>query len=245
MDYSVYHAKGKEKAGILLKGFLLSSVVAILFYKSIIAVVLFSPFSVLFLKWQEKKLCKARKWWFNQDFKQGIVALNAALNAGYSIENAFKEACKDLALLYDKEADIMIEFSNISKQISLNKNIEELLEDLAFRTGIEDIETFCEIFKTAKRTGGNLMKIISHTANNIGDRIEIQREMETLIAQKKLEANIMSVVPLGIVVYLWISSPGFMDVMYHNPFGWGVMSAVLVAYLIGYLWMQKIMNIEL
>lgn len=244
-NYKEYHAKGNERRTLLLTGLLLSSTLAVLFYKSVVAVILFSPFAWVYLKYREKGLMKKRKWEFNQQFKQGIMALSAALNAGYSIENSFREATKDLALMYEEDADIMREFSQISKQISMNKTVEECLAELANRSGIEDVENFAEIFQTAKRTGGDIMKIIQQTGKNIGERIEIQREMETLIAQKKMEANIMSVVPLGIILYMWVASPGFLDSLYHNVFGCMLMTVVLVVYLLSYLLMRKIVDIQL
>ena len=244
-DYKVYKAKGKERTKRLLTGFLISSALAVLFYKSVVAVLLFSPFAWIYLKYSEKGLMKKRKWEFNQQFKQGIMSLSAALNAGYSIENAFLEATKDLSLMYEEDADIMQEFSWITKQIAMNKTVEECLAELAGRTGIEDVENFSEIFQTAMRTGGDIIKIIQQTGKNIGERIEIQREMETVIAQKKMEANIMSIVPLGIILYMWVASPGFLDPLYHNVFGCILMTVVLVVYILSYLLMKKIVDIQL
>lgn len=244
-DYKVYKAKGKEQRQIVFKGFLISSVLAILFYKSIVLVLVFAPFGGIYLKYREKDLAKKRKWEFNQQFKQGIMALSAALNAGYSIENAFFEATKDLALIYEEDADIMQEFSWITKQIAMNETVEDCLAELAVRSGIEDVENFSEIFQTAKRTGGDLIKIIQQTGKNIRERIEIQREMETVIAQKKMEANIMSIVPLGIILYMWVASPGFLEPLYHNVFGCMLMTIALVVYMLSYLLMKKIVDIQL
>lgn len=244
-DYRTYHATGREKIGLLVKGMLLTTAIAWLFYKSIWVVLLAAPFALFYVKAQEKKRAEERKWEFNQQFKQGILALSAALNAGYSVENAFGEATKDLALMYAEDADIIKEFSGITRQLAMNQTVEECLVDLGERTGIEDVENFAEIFQTAKRTGGDIMDIIQKTGSNIEERLEIQREMNTLIAQKKLEGKIMSVVPLGMILYMWITSPGFLDVLYHNLYGCCFMSVALVLYLVSYGWMQKIVDIRL
>lgn len=245
IDYNSYSYTKEEAIKYFLMGLLLSGCIAFLFYKSIWAVLLFSPFALLYVRYKKEKLKKARKWEFNQQFRQGILCLSAALNAGYSIENAFGEAVGDLSLMYEEDADIIQEFSWIRAQLALNKTVEEVLADLAERTNIEDVETFAEIFQTAKRTGGDLMKIIQQTGKNIGERIEIQREMETLIAAKKLEANVMAVVPLGIILYMWISSPGFLDSLYHNMAGCIIMTVLLLVYIGAYLMMQKITDIHL
>ena len=244
-QYDTYLFSKEEKRKYFLMGLLISSALAFLFYKSIWAVLLFSPFAFVFLQYQKRELVKKQKWEFNQQFRQGILCISSALNAGYSIENAFEEAIKDLRLMYPEEADIIQEFLWINQQLYLNETVENVLIDLARRTRIEDVENFAEIFQTAKRTGGDLMKIIQQTGKNIGERIEIQREMETLISAKKLEANVMAVVPLGIILYMWLSSPGFLDSLYHNVFGCVVMTVLLVVYIGAYLVMQKITDIHL
>lgn len=242
-EYGTYKMSVKEKVKYGFLGFGISGGIAYLFYKSIWAVLMFSPFVFWFLKYQAKILGKNRKKQFEQEFLQGIRALSAALNAGYSVENAFEEARKDLCLMYKEDALVVQEFTWISRQLSLNRNVEEVLEEMAQRTGIEDVENFAEIFHTAKRTGGNLMKVIRQTEKNIAERLEVEREMETLLSQKKLEANIMSMVPLGIIVYMWVSSPGFLDVLYHNVFGVVFMSVILGVYAAAFLFMKRIMNI--
>ena len=244
-QYDTYLFSKEEKRKYFLMGLLISSALAFLFYKSIWAVLLFSPFAFVFLQYQKRELVKKQKWEFNQQFRQGILCISSALNAGYSIENTFEEAIKDLRLMYPEEADIIQEFLWINQQLYLNETVENVLIDLARRTRIEDVENFAEIFQTAKRTGGDLMKIIQQTGKNIGERIEIQREMETLVAAKKMEANVMTVVPLGIILYMWITSPGFLDCLYHNLLGIVLMTAILLVYLVAYFITRKITDIQL
>lgn len=244
-QYDTYLFSKEEKRKYFLMGLFISSALAFLFYKSIWAVLLFSPFAFVFLQYQKRELVKKQKWEFNQQFRQGILCISSALNAGYSIENTFEEAIKDLRLMYPEEADIIQEFLWINQQLYLNETVENVLIDLARRTRIEDVENFAEIFQTAKRTGGDLMKIIQQTGKNIGERIEIQREMETLVAAKKMEANVMTVVPLGIILYMWITSPGFLDCLYHNLLGIVLMTAILLVYLVAYFITRKITDIQL
>ena len=244
-NYNVYTYSRKEKVKYSLIGICIFSVIGILFYRSVWAVLVFAPFTYFYLKYKKNQLIKERKWQFNQQFRQGILSLSSALNAGYSIENAFLEATTDLELMYEKNADIVREFVWINQKIALNKTVEDILEDLAERTRVEDVESFVEVFKTAKRTGGDLMKVIAQTEKNIGEKIEVQRELETLISAKKLEANIMSMVPFGIIMYLWVASPGFLDPLYGNLLGCTAMTVLLGVYMAAYFLMQKIIDSQL
>ena len=54
----------------------------------------------------------------------------------------------------------------------------------------------------------------------------------------------MSVVPCMILIYVQMVSPGFLDVMYHNPAGIVIMSVCLLVYFLAWLWGRKIVSIE-
>ena len=70
--------------------------------------------------------------------------------AGYSIENAFLEACRDLTYLYDASADILQECQSMKRQTENHISLEALLNDLGERSRMTDIMDF-EVFATAKR----------------------------------------------------------------------------------------------
>jgi tight adherence protein B len=112
----------------------------------------------------------------------------------------------------------------------MNQPVEVILKDFADRSGIDDIKNFAEVFDTAKRTGGDLIKIIRSTGNIIRDKIEVKREIITMITAKKFESNIMNLIPFGIIVYLRMFSPDFLSPLYHNLFGILFMTAILVIY---------------
>jgi tight adherence protein B len=202
------------------------------------------PFIYFYQKYQIKNQLKNRKWKLNLEFKDGIQAISAALEAGYCAENAFEEAYKDLGQIYTDDAMIQKELSYVVNQLRMNITVEKALIDFAERSGLEDIKSFADVFSTAKRSGGDLINIIKVTSSMIGDKIEVNREIITLISAKRLEANIMKVMPLFILVYLSISSPGFLDPLYHNLLGILVMSVFLLCYLSAFLVIDKIIRIE-
>lgn len=85
---------------------------------------------------------------------------------------------------------------------------------------------------------------MKRTAAHIGEKMEISREIQTMIAGKRLEALCMTVIPLLIILYMQFFSPGFLDPLYNGIAGRIFMSAALVVYLLAALWSRSIMNIE-
>ncbi|WP_312101136.1 type II secretion system F family protein [Lachnoclostridium sp.] len=185
-----------------------------------------------------------RKKKLSLEFLDGIHSLSVALEAGYSVENAFKAAIKDLGLMYSNEALIMKEFQCIVSQINHNIPIEVAIAEFANRSKLEDVECFSEVFKTAKRTGGDLVAIIKMTSKTIGEKVEVMREIETLITAKKMEANIMKLVPFGILGYMLLGSPQFLKPLYHNLLGSLFMTVLLGIYLVLTKLVDKIIAIR-
>ena len=180
-----------------------------------------------------------------QQFLTGMQLVHTSLQAGYAIENAFKEALKELQKVYEENTFIVREFQYIVNQIGLNRTVESLLMELGQRSHVEDIRNFAEIFYTAKRTGGDLMVIIQNTLSCIWQKQETGREIETLLSGKQMEQTMMSVIPLFILAYVDLTSPGFLDAMYHNVTGAVIMALCLCVYLLAYFWGRKIMHIRI
>lgn len=136
------------------------------------------------------------------------------------------------------------EYAVINHQLKMNIPIERLLEDLAERSGMEEIESFSQVFGFAKRGGGDIVKIFQESVERIAEQVELKREIETVIAAKKLEQKIMSVIPCGILIYIGIGMPEFMEPLYGNVTGVLVMSVCLGIYAAAYFMAQRIVQIR-
>ena len=244
IDYNNYQLTKKEQLSYFIQGILIGAGLGALFYSNLIGIALLMPYAFIHIHNKKKQLVEKRKWQLNLEFRDGLASLSAALNAGYSVENAFSQAVTDLKLLYSQDDLIVKEFEGIVIKLDMNRTVEDALNDLAERCGLDDIKNFAEVFITAKRTGGDIIKIIRGTGNTISDKIEVKREIITLITGKKLEADIMSLIPVGIILYLRVFSSGFLSPLYHNPFGFLFMSAILILYFGVYQLTKKIMSIE-
>jgi tight adherence protein B len=243
-NYDEYRLSFKEYIRYILQGVAIILIIGWLFYRSIIGAILASPLLYPYLRRTKSRLAAKRKWQLCLEFNDGITSLSSALRAGYSAENAFEEALKDLMLLYGGEAIIIREFKRIVNQVNMNIPVEKALADFAERTGIDDILSFSEVFATAKRTGGDLVSIIKGTSAAISGKTEVKREIITMLAAKKYESNILKVMPPGIILYLQLSSPGFLSPLYHNIAGIIIMTVILGLYLGAYVLINRISSIE-
>ena len=243
-DYNKYKYSKKELIKYFVQGEIRGVFVAYLFYSNVVGMLMMIPYGFYYVKNKKKELIKKRKWQLNLEFKDALISISSALNAGYSIENAFEEAGKDLKLMYAEDSLIVLEFQSLINQIQMNITIEKILEDFARRSKIEDIDNFSAVFTTAKRTGGDLIKIIHNSGNSISQKIETRREIQTMITAKRFEARIMNLIPFAIILYLKFCSPSFLDPLYNNISGFFIMTVLLIIYLFACKIAERIMDIE-
>ena len=151
MDYKVYQITKKEMFRYAAVYILADVLISLLFYRSVLAAVVFLPGICFFFREVRRELAKKRRKQLERGFLVGMRCVSTALTAGYSVENAFTQAYEELQKLYSEKEPVLQEFRRIRVGILLNRTMEELLSDLAQRSGVEDIEIFSEVFETARR----------------------------------------------------------------------------------------------
>ena len=242
--YDVYHLSVREWFLAAGTGIGLCGLFAYTFYRNWQAFWIFLPAAFFYPLCERRKKRQKRQLLLASQSKEGMTVLASALSAGYSVENALVASEQELILLYGPEGLITREFSGMVQQLRMNRTVEELLLDLAERSGLEDIRNFSEVFSVAKRSGGDISSIMRHTADVIGDKMQVKEEIATLTASKQFEQRIMNLIPFFIVFYVDSTSPGFFSQMYGTGLGKMLMSACLVVYLAAYVMAQKILAIE-
>lgn len=243
-DYTNYIFSRQEIAVHAMIGAAFAAMVSWLFYDSIIAWILMLPLVVLSFREKGAQLCRKRKRELELEFREMILSVSSNLQAGYSVENAFREAYKDIVLLYGTESIMAEELRLIFRKLSNNESLESALTNLAKRSGVLDIRDFADIFHIAKRGGGDMRAIIANTADIISGKQEVRREIETVVSEKKLEQQIMRYIPFFIIFYISLTSKGYFESLYHNLFGWIMMTVTLAVYMAACKLSDRILQID-
>lgn len=245
IDYNFYQMSIKENIFYISIAVIVIFIVGYIFYRSYLLSLIITPLAILYPKFKVKDLIKKRKNKLNLQFQEGLYALSSSISAGKSVEMAFKDSMKDLEILYvDPNTYIIKEFQYIIRKLEMNQTVEKALLDFSKRANLDDIDSFVDIFITAKRTGGNMVAIMRNTSDTIGDKIRIKQEIDTMIAQKKLEHKVLSVIPILMIVFLSWSAPDYMWLVFNTNIGRVLMTITVVLLVVAYFISKKIMDIE-
>lgn len=215
-----------------------------LFYDSLLYVLLLLPvFLLLFLE-DVRKINKKKSEKTLIQFQDMLVIMSQDLQASASVENAFVHAGRELKKIYGTDTEVMKSLQKITHGLTINIPIEKLVFSMAERINEDEISMFAEVFAGAKRSGGNMVETISFTINTLLEKIRIKRETNMIISSKKLEQNIMSVIPMIILLYVKLCCGGFIESLYHCLSGVLIMTVFLIIYAVAYVWSKRIMDIE-
>lgn len=217
-----------------------------LFYRSIWVSLFFVIVGTPVSLYRKKQAYIARqRRILEEQFKDSILSLAASLRTGYSPENAWTEVYREMILLHGEKSVIVKEIEGIRHKLIIKQSLEDILEEFGEKSKIEDIVNFADVFRIAKRGGGDIVAIISSTAKTISDKFDVQREIHTIISAKKMEQRIMMIMPLAILLYMGGFNQGFLDVLYEDIIGRIIMTGCLLIYGIAYFWGERIVKIDI
>ena len=223
---------------------LLDLFISFLFFRSWIAFAALLPLFVPYLRERRRDIMLERSSRIRGEFLTAVQLLSSSLQAGYSAENAAREALKELKKIYPQDAFITSEFQKLCAKMALNVPVEKLFTQMAQRSGIDDMISFAQVFAAARRSGGDLIAISRNTVSVIRLKEETRASLQTSLAGKQMEQNMMSLIPLLILAYVGLTTGDLLAPMYSTLAGRIVMCAALAVYGCAFLWGKRIMNIQ-
>ncbi len=243
-DYHIYMMDRNEKAAAFFIGLAAGTAVVYIFFRNlpvglivgIIAGIKIQPFF-------RQHLLEKRKQELLLQFRDLLETLTASYSAGSNTREAFQDAIGDMSDIYGENADMVLELQIIAAGMNSNLNIEELLDNLAQRSGLDDIESFANVFEISMRQGTNIKNIVSSTRQVISDKIDMEMQIKTLLTSNQNELNVMLVMPF--VIMLALSGMSDISIVSNTPIN--VVTKIICigiffgAYMIG----KKIVDIKI
>jgi len=219
-DYDTYNMSLKEKVFYTLAASVLIFSMSYIFYRSYVLSLIPVPLALLYPRIKKRRIIAKRKKELNIQFKDMLYSLSSSLSAGRTVEGAFRDVLKDLAVIYPEPSTfILAEVRAIVKRLEMNDSLENALADFAHRARLEDVDNFVSVFNICKRSGGNITEVIKNTSAIINDKIETGQEIDTMLAQRKFEQKVLNAVPVLMILFLSASAPEYMNPVFTTMTG--------------------------
>jgi tight adherence protein B len=133
------------------------------------------------------------------------------------------------------------ELSLCFEQQNLGLDPETAYRDLARRTGVLEIRIFVTALIVQQQTGGNLAELIDKLSNLIRQRYKIMGQIKTLTAEGRLQAMILTGLPVMLFGTLMVLNPEYEIQLIYHPV---LIYTTLILMSIGGLWIKSIINFD-
>lgn len=261
INYKVYIMSKKERLLYFILAFVVGALVGYLFYGGIgkddfgnptllthilnvlIPCVVGFVAGKLFIPIRTNQIIEKRRKQLKVQFRDMLDGITTCFGAGNNVINSFSSVYEDLKVQYSEDAYIIKELEVILSGMQSNFNIEDLLMDFGMRSGIDDINSFANVFNVCYRKGGNIQEVTQSTHEILSQKMEIEEDILTTVSGSKMDQMIMIIMPIALVGIIKVMSPEFAG-NFVTPAGLAATTIAVGMFVAAYFIGRSIMNIK-
>ena len=187
--------------------------------------------------WLRRRVAK-RLSRFEEQLPDAMDMLVAAMRAGYSFQAAMKFVGEEMAEPLGRE------FAQFYEQQRLGMDVRAALLALPERVPSIDLKMFVTAVLVQRDTGGNLSEVLTNIADVIRDRFDVKREVDTLTAEARLSARVLSALPVAVFLLMLVVDPGFLKPMIEQFVGRVMLVVAGASIVVGHFLMSSIADVE-
>jgi tight adherence protein B len=193
------------------------------------------PIPLLVLKQRQKRRQKR----FTEQLPEALDLLINALKAGYSLQAGIEFAGRETMAPLGPE---LLRFHDESR---LGIDVRTALLALQERIGTDDARMFVTSLMLQRETGGNLTELLGNIATLVRTRLTFRGTVETLTAEPKLSAYVLTALPFMVFFAISIMSPGYTTPLTTTPTGKAMLAYAGISMTLGFIIMMRIADAEM
>jgi tight adherence protein B len=192
-----------------------------------------APFAYVLLK-RRKRFDQ-----FMQGLPEALDLMVSAIRAGHSLNAAMG--------LVGRECPNPVggEFKTTFEQQNYGLELKAAMNNLVSRVPLQELKIVSTAIMIQKESGGNLAEVLDKTSHVIRERFRLKRQVGVYTAQGRLTGWILTLLPVGLGIVLYIANPEMMSVLWINPLGVKLLWTSTGMLLAGGLIIRKIVNIDI
>ena len=167
-----------------------------------------------------------------------LQLLAGSLRAGYSLLQGVEAVSKEVGEPMGKE------LRRVLVEARLGRPVEDALDDAAERLESPDFTWAVMAIRIQREVGGNLAEILVTVAETMTARERLRRDIKSLTAEGRVSAIVLAILPVAIAGAIYVLNRQYMDVLLSETVGQLMLGGSILLALAGFLWLKKIVNIE-
>jgi tight adherence protein B len=186
-----------------------------------------------------KRKAQRRSDAFEASLPEAIDLLGRAIRAGHPLSAGFKMVAEEL------KDPISTEFQRTFEEQRFGLPFDDAIIAMADRVAIIDVRILVTAILIQREVGGNLAEVLDNLATVIRARFTIRRQLRVYTAQGRFSGYTLAVLPIIVGFVIYALNPGYMTLLFTHPVGKLLVFLAVVMQIVGFLWIRKIINIEI
>jgi tight adherence protein B len=92
--------------------------------------------------------------------------------------------------------------------------------------------------------GGNLAELLETVAGTIRERATLRRQVRVLSGEGRISVTILTVLPILLATYIFLVVPSYIQTLFDKTIGWILLIGSGFLMGLGYLWMRRIVKLD-
>ncbi len=183
-----------------------------------------------------KRAARLRR--FEEQFPEALDLMSRAVRAGHALTTGLKMVADELG------EPVGPEFRKTFDEQNFGLPLKDALSNLAERVPIMDVRFFATAVLIQRETGGNLAEILDNLAHVVRERFKIRRQVRVYTAHGRLTGYVLLALPAALAVALSFINPDHMNLLFRERMGQTMIGGAILMQVLGYLWIRRIVRIE-
>jgi tight adherence protein B len=176
---------------------------------------------------------------FEEQFPEAIDLLGRAIRAGHPLSAGIR-------MVADESPEpIAGEFRQAFEEQRFGLPFDDALLGLTDRNELMDVRIFVTAVLIQREVGGNLAEVLDKISQTVRARFAIQRQLRVYTAQGRLSGYVLGVMPIAVAAAIFAINRDYARMLITEPLGRIMVVIALVMQLLGYLWIRRIVDIEI
>ena len=210
LDRADIPLRSGEYIGITVGAALVLAIVAGILVRSAFAALVAIPL-VLAIAWYIPiRRANKRIKQMQEQLPDALALMAASVEGGQTFQRAIDMYRRDARPPLSSELD------RVMAEVAVGSDLVVALENMADRSGVEDLKWAVEAVRIQQSTGGRLAPILHTLANFMRTRQEVRREVQTLSAEGRISGYVLFAIPVFLIVALEMEDPSYLKPMLHG-----------------------------
>jgi tight adherence protein B len=176
---------------------------------------------------------------FEEMLPEAIDLLGRAIRAGHPLSAGMKMVADET------KEPIAGEFRRTHEEHRFGLPFEDALLAMADRVSLIDVRILTTAILIQREVGGNLAEVLDNLANVIRVRFTIRRQLRVYTAQGRFSGYVLGALPIAVGLAIYSLNPPYIRLLFTDPLGKLMVLLAVLFQIAGFLWIRKIVNIEI